>query len=61
MEEAVEPLSYKQLYHASVERYANLQEQLERHSGLLSKHKKITELKVWPAIPIHIICGLLYL
>lgn len=44
-------LSYKQLYHASVERSGNLQEHLGReYSQLLaklgSKHMKITELKV---------------
>ena len=39
-------LSYKRLYHAAVERGLNLQEQLERCSSLLSKHHKITELKV---------------
>lgn len=39
-------LSYKELYHASVERSWNLQEQLKKYSGLLSKHRRITELKV---------------
>lgn len=39
-------LSYKELYHASVERSWNLQEQLKKYSGLLSKHQRITELKV---------------
>lgn len=41
-----ECLSYKKLYHASVERSWNLQEQLEKYSELLSKHQKIAELKV---------------
>ncbi len=36
-------LSYKKLYHASVERGSILQKQL---SELLSKHSKIAELKV---------------
>lgn len=36
---------YKQLYHASVERCGILQEKVEKYSDLLSKHKKITELK----------------
>lgn len=39
-------LSYKKLYHASVERNWNLQEQLEKYSGLLSKHQRMAELKV---------------
>jgi hypothetical protein len=39
-------LSYKKLYHAAVERGYELQKQLERCSGLLSKHHKIAELKV---------------
>lgn len=37
---------YKELYHASVERCGNLQLQLDKCSQLLSKHKKIAELKV---------------
>lgn len=37
---------YKQLYHASVERCVNLQEQLGKYSDLLNKHQKIAELKV---------------
>ena len=45
-EEAPDPLLYKKLYHASVERCEYLQVQLEKYSNLLSKHQKITELKV---------------
>lgn len=45
-EVAPEPVLYKQLYHASVERCEFLQAQLEKYSSLLSKHQKITELKV---------------
>lgn len=39
-------LLYQQLYHASVERNDCLQAQLTKYSHLLSKHRKITELKV---------------
>lgn len=38
--------SYKQLYHSSVDRYGNLQEQLEKYHEVFTKSKKITELKV---------------
>lgn len=48
-------LSYKKLYHAALERGFTLQEQLEKCSSLLTKHHKITELKVcdvngWPRV-----------
>ncbi len=47
-DESSDPLLYQKLYHASVERYAHLQDQLEKYSSLLlSKHQKIAELKVW--------------
>lgn len=39
-------LCYQKLYHASVERAYLLQQQLQRYSELLPKHKKIAELKV---------------
>ena len=51
-DEVIGCLSYKELYHASVERSENLQEHLGReYSQLLArlgfKHMKIIELKVY--------------
>ena len=37
---------YRKLYHSSIQTCSDLQEQLLNYSGLLSKYRKISELKV---------------
>ena len=46
VEDSQRNLMYKELYHSSLKARGSLQKQLVKHSELLSKHKKIANLKV---------------